>query len=540
MRNIQEFWKKQWVGIALLLVSGLFLYQYLFLYRTLFTTNFQSAAESVTLIFNQPDEMANYAFIKEWVLRGQVGIVEPLTELSQSQVHPRSMTVVDGRLVPIGFPGFIAIVTSFVQPLVWLFGAGAFNWAVILFTPLLAASSSILLYGISRSLGLAKTGALVSGIGLLLLPSWWYYASRPLQTNTVFVFFILAGLWSALRKNNRASRFLLTGLSFGLALYIRPSEWVWVFGLIGALGYFNREFLGVKNILFFGLGSGLMAVIFFLTQFAFYGSWLGSGYVRPAVDGSAGLLTAGPQGIYWLKAIFLPFGFDLLAILKTLYYYGVKLFLPFFVAVVIGGGFVFVHRKNDSLLWQYLGGLCLLGIWLLTYYGSWQFADNLAGQVSIGSSQVRYFLPLYVLSIPLLGYLFEKMWAWKWAGKLTVALIGLALCGASIKSVYFKFEGLVHVKQTVQQYYEWREKIISLTPEHAIIITRYADKYLFPERKIIATVETAEGQAAIKTLVAAGQSVYWYDVTTNNPPIALDKPIASWENLELRQIKLIK
>ena len=186
MRNLGEFWQKHWLGLVLVGASLIFFVQYLYLYDNLLHRDSNNAPG--VLIFNQPDEMANYAFIREWVLNGEVGIKEPLLEIS-SQVHPRSMTVVDGRLVPIGFPGFIAVASSFIQPLIWLFGVSFFNIFLLSLTPLVAALSSILLYGISRSLGLPKVAALAAGIGLLCLPPWWYYASRPLQANTMFTFF---------------------------------------------------------------------------------------------------------------------------------------------------------------------------------------------------------------------------------------------------------------------------------------------------------------------------------------------------------------
>lgn len=532
MRNIIQFWKIHCVGLVLVGATIFFAWLYLFLYHGEYNRS--------TLIFNQPDEMANYAFIKEWVLHDQVGIAEPLTELAQSQVHPRSMTVVNGRLVPIGFPGFIAVVTAFVQPFVWLFGVDSFNWFVVLFTPLLAASSSILMYGISRSLGLSKGVAMISGLSLLVIPPWWYYASRPLQVNTTLVFFILVSIWTGLRKNNRISRFFLLGLSSGLALYVRPSEWVWVLGLLGVIGYYNREYLQFKNVMWFGLGSGFMALIFFLTQYAFYGSVLGSGYVRPNSDGSAGLIMAGPQGIRFVQALILPFGFNAFAIVKTVYQYGLTLFLPWVIMIVTGLGFLVINRKQVPVLSKYAISLLGLSVWLAVYYGSWQFTDNLANQVSIGSSQVRYFLPVYVLAVPLVAYALSKMYTWNWSGKVMVAIISSALLIFSVKSVYFKFEGLYRIKQTVTTYYEWREKIMAVTPENAIIVTRYADKYLFPERKIIATGETADGYDAITNLVRAGKRVYWYNISSEKTNLTLDKPLVSWENLELRQVLLTK
>ncbi len=544
MRNLANFLKKHYPALILGAAVLIFAWVYLFLYRGL------GAPE--TLIFNQPDEMANYAFIKEWALNNQVGIEEPLSELSFNQIHPRSMTVVQGTLVPIGFPGFIAIMTSLIQPFTWLFGAEHFNDLVVLVTPVLAALSSILLYGISRSLGLTRAQSVTSGLFLLALPPWWYYASRPLQANTIFVFFILAALWAGLRRNEKLSRFFLVGLSVGLALYIRPSEWVWVFGLVGLLGYYNREFLRTKTVIIFALSSGLMAIVFFLTQFAFYGSVFGSGYVRPNSDGSAGLIIAGPQGIYWVKALLLPFGFNALTILKTIFFYGVKLFLPWTIATVIGFGLVFFNKKTAPVLFKYSLAVLALGMWLALYYGPWQFADNLAGEASIGSSQVRYFLPLYVLAVPLVAYLLGVLSSWKIFGKVSAGLITIALMVFSVKAVYFKFEGLLHVKETVTKYYMWQEKILTLTPETAIVVTRYGDKYLYPVRPVIATIDTPEGQAAVKQLLARGADVYWYDLAMEKPGhitdpaafslqtqgVELGKPIATWENLELRELYL--
>lgn len=539
MRNLKVLGEKYWPQGVLCAVGLVFFVLYSFLYTGL--------PQTQTLIFNQPDEMANYAFIKEWVVNGEVGIIEPLAEVSENQVHPRSMTVVEGRLVPIGFPGFIAAMSSILRPVVWLFGESSFNWLVVRVTPFVAVLSAWLLFGIMRALNLDKRAALIGALALLALPPWWYYASRPLQSNTLFVFFILAGLWAGLLKNSKLARFFFIGLSFGLALYVRPSEWIWVFGLIGILGYYNREFLDWKRIFFFGIGSGIMAVIFFLTQFVFYGSWLGSGYVRPAADGTAGLLTSGPQGIYWVKAIFLPFGFNALAIIKTMYHYGLKLFLPWVVTAALGFGFLCVHKKEQSLLWKYTLGVGCLGVWLALYYGSWQFTDNLAGQISIGSSQVRYFLPLYVLSIPLTAYLISKIYSWHWSGKVVSVLIGLTVVLASVKSVYFKFEGLVQIKETVAEYYERRAVIINNTPENAVIVTRYADKYIYPLRPVLTTSDTADGEKGIEQLLAHGADVYWFDYLNVSleerlviKHIETALPVAGFENLELKKIYITK
>ncbi len=97
-------------------------------------------------------------------------------------------------------------------------------------------------------------------------------------------------------------------------------------------------------------------------------------------------------------------------------------------------------HKTQTLFFKYALCLGVLGLWLALYYGPWQFADNLAGQVSIGSSQVRYFLPLYVLSLPLVAYLLAIIYSWNWSGKIVAILIGVALIGSSVKGTFGEYE----------------------------------------------------------------------------------------------------
>ena len=126
-------------------------------------------------------------------------------------------------------------------------------------------------------------------------------------------------------------------------------------------------------------------------------------------------------------------------------------------------------------------------------------------------------------------------------------LIGLTVVLASVKSVYFKFEGLVQIKETVAEYYERRAVIINNTPENAVIVTRYADKYIYPLRPVLTTSDTADGEKGIEQLLAHGADVYWFDYLNVSleerlviKHIETALPVAGFENLELKKIYITK
>ena len=549
--------KKHIFEIVLVVLAAAFFVLYQFLYLDFFSNplpkiQYAGEYEPGFLIFNQPDEMANYLFIREWVLHNRIGLPEPLSQVTQSQLHPRSMTVVNGQLVPISFPGFIVLAAMVLKALHFWDNGAWFNYVVVMITPLSAAVAPLFLYGIVRRVFERRGLAFMSAVGLFVLPAWWYYASRPLQHMTMFITLLLAAAYSLIENKTRLHPWTLFLFTFfwGLALYIRPTEWLWTLILFGSLITVIKPKLNASSILSGIIGITAVGALFFATQTAFYGHPLASGYVRPQTSGAGGLLTAGPQGISLVTALFLPFGFNPWIMIKTAYYYGFKLFAPWFVSALIGLGLVWSSGnkklKNYSLMYIGVAGLIFL------YYGSWNFSDNLAGLVSIGSSQVRYFLPIYLLSLPFIVFLISKLWTMHAAGKLTAGMVVIVLGLFSIKSVYLRFEGLWPVKTTVSQYYDWQRAIFERTPSAAIIATRYADKYIFPGRRVIVNWQGEGEIRAIATLAKLGFPIYWYDVQLNQTDRArldinwqaagliLSHPVAGWDNLELRLITFKK
>jgi len=559
--------KRNWKIITLVVLGAVFFVVYLYLYLP------TASKYPDYLILNQPDESINYFFIRELALNNRFGLPEPLSGITASQVHPRSTTVVNGAIVPIGFPGVIVIFGLITKLLMKIFGIGNFNLLTAALTPFLAALTPLFFYGFLRRIW-DEHGAWFSAVLLFFLPSWWYYASRPFQHNTLLVFLIIVGLYCYIVSFAKFKKIwfgFLFGLCFGLAIYVRPSEIVWLAALGASELIAARKVWSWREYFACGVGLVLTAILFFTTQTTFYGSAFASGYVRPTIDGVGGIITAGPQGIGLIKAIFLPFGLHFGAMARNFYAYFFSLFGVWSVLAIAGLGisvwFLLCHpRENrdpvDDLEGKFAGfpiksGMTyavlflLVSIYLLFFYGSWQFFDNLLRAPSIGTSYVRYFLPIYVFGLPFLS--FFLLWLWmlqrKIIFKIATAVLFLALITNSFGAVFAPLEGLSSVKMTVAEYGEWQKKIYALTEDNAIIVTRYADKYLFPGRKIIPGWEMTEQKNAIIVLARQGRPIYLYDLKLTEKEDAalaeflsgknlkLSAPLADWENIELKKIE---
>lgn len=514
------------------------------------------------LILNQPDEAINYFFIRQLVFYNQFSLPEDLTALSLSQVHPRSTTVVGGGIVPIGFPGFIVLLSGLIKILSFIFSQNLFNVFAVAITPLLGAITPFLAYYVWRNFWDKKI-ALTAAVLLFVLPPWWYNASRPFQHNLLFLFFLLVSLTfylsslSSTQTKKRSVKVFFSVLFWGLALYVRPSEVVWM-SVLAVLGLRNAKKKWPKReLIWLAAGLAVVAILFFATQYAFYGNIFGSGYVRPGADGAAGTVFQGPQGINFLQALFLPFGFHPVVAVKTFIKYFFFLFRPWFWLILAGLCVLVLERFKNKKEQEPMARFNHLYVWLwasigfyiLIYYGSWEFYDNLIKIPSIGTSYVRYFLPIYVFSLPVGAYFLVKLWSLpKMPAKILVLALIFLLPISGATQVYLKLDGLRQVKENVKQYQGWQEKIYQLTEPNAIVVTRYGDKYIFPGRKVISGWGEDGQTEAIANLIREGHPVYFYDLKLDQQAetsllqalsakgITLGETIASWDNLQLRKI----
>ncbi len=539
------------------LVALLFFGLYFYLHGGEALTDLRNG-ESHNIISNQPDEMANYFFIKELVVNHSFGWYEALNEIVSSQVHARSMTVIDGRLEPIGFPFFIVLVSAFAFVPTMIFGTSFFNIVAISLVPLLAVASNFLLYGIVKRVWNERM-ALISSMLLFLLPSWWYWASRPFQHTIPFIFFVLLSVYGMLRildtkiTREKLCYAVVSALGISIALAIRPNELLWVLGLYGYVVYLMRKHISKQHIIAWSVSVVFVSILFFVIQDAFYGSPLASGYVKPTADGDAGGVLGGGQGVSFLRAFFFPFGIHLMNALTTVYRYFFLLFNSWILWAFVS--FVFILARGESSMRRYVAVYCVLSAYLVLWYGSWSFTDNLLGLPSIGSSQARYFMPVYLGMIPLIAYFCDRILTTLSRTKqiLAASVLVLIFSLTSRSAVFASFpEGLTAVKHTLRVYSERQTGIYAHVPAYGLVVTRYGDKYIFPERKVMIRTEETIWAYSVKQLLEIGMPVWWYDLeltseeqeevdallSTNG--LVLGEVKATWDNLQLREIGLKK
>ncbi len=552
-----NFFRKYRDFIGLGFLATIFFVVYLFLYTDLPKNHIFSKDPTQTppfIILNQPDEVVNYTFVRRLVFWHAPQIAEPLSFLAENQVHPRSTTVVEGSIVPIGFPGFIVLTSIFTFLFTFFFSLANFNIFALSFTPLLASLTPVFFYGFLKKIWNRRVAAL-SAVLLFFVPAWWYYGSRPFQHNIAFVFFLVVSLfflvyaWEA-----KKYRKILMGLGAGslfLSLYIRPVEFLWI--AIALFLVYSVTRAGWKRsdlAVFVSVGMGAL-VLFFSTQSWFYGSIFGTGYIKPLPTGESASFLTGTESISFLRTLFAPFGFDALVILKNSYHYLWRLFSPWGTLTILGIIFFLTSEWKNffttvSAKKIYTVVYVFVTIFFVLYYGSWGFFDNLAQVFSIGSSHVRYFLPIYVGALPFVSI--TLLWFFSQTARFVRGLSILLFFFVLLQSgqvVYASFEGLDQIKKTVENYYSWRNQVYREVPEDAIIVTQFADKYLYPERKIIPGFTEPERFSAVLALLESGYRVYWFDPAVQVVNLqsqlsvlglSLASPMLSIENLELREI----
>jgi 4-amino-4-deoxy-L-arabinose transferase-like glycosyltransferase len=505
-------------------------------------------------VFNQPDEAANYLFLQDAWKTGSFGVYEPLSNVTASQVHPRSVTVVASELVPIGFPGFISLLYWVSLPFFFLFGETFALILVVMIVPLLAASAPYLLYRVLNH-ACDESTARWSALLLFILPPWWYYASRSLQTPILFVWFLLMSLFllfiSSSTKYQKTVT-ALSGISLALAIFIRPSEVLWIGVVATVLLYRVRKYIDWSVFMYWVFGIIGVGVFFFLNQYFWYGNIFSTGYAMPQSSGVGGTIFQSPQGRFWFQGFFFPFGFHPITIITTMYQYSVQLFSVWAIGAVFG--VIAVYKKWVSGEVHHMYQKIALGVslFLLCSYGSWKFVDNVLGVASIGSSQARYFLPVYVLLLPFVVLGVRYIYTFFSSKKLVLLFALFSLLITSGAVVFGPPEGLYSIQKTLVGYVDWREQVLKRTPAQAVIVTRYADKYLVPFRKVIPGFQEEYEIDAVKALLLGNVPVFWFDVMLSDEEyqktqeriapkqLLLSSPLAQWGGLELRKIELKK
>jgi hypothetical protein len=194
--------------------------------------------------------------------------------------------------------------------------------------------------------------------------------------------------------------------------------------------------------------------------------------------------------------IILPFGLDLQQIVVNFYKYVVRLFW-WLALLSVPGMYIFLKKYQTKAQATYFLLTFCVSIYLLAYYGSWVFSDQLTLNLNrLGISYVRYFLPIYILGLPFVAVAMVNFVNLFKNNKIRIFIgifFALMTVVFSLSVLFISGEdNLVKTKQYLGSYQTINAKVTALTPGNAVIISERADKIFFPERKVIGRWEARD------------------------------------------------
>jgi hypothetical protein len=173
---------------------------------------------------------------------------------------------------------------------------------------------------------------------------------------------------------------------------------------------------------------------------------------------------------------------------------------------------------------SYILTLVIVSGLLLLYYGSWVFADPLTVSLNmLGLSYVRYWLPIYILFLPLWVMLFlaiiDRWESFKLKALLSLIFIG-GFVGLSIYQLYFfGNDNLRLIKKNIQDYHTIYNNVVAGVEDNAVIWSERSDKIFFPQKKVIFGHDNQEF-VGIKNLLDKKIPVYYFGFTLSDREFA--------------------
>lgn len=460
----------------------------------------------VPWIFNSPDENANAFFAEAVRVADRLTYTDPANLHLGGILHPRSVIAVGAYLAPGSFLG-LPVIYGLLGKVV---GLGAMR----LLTPLLAITAVFAWRALVQKITGSTKVALIASLTVLFHPALWYYASRSMMHNVPFVSLLIISAWFFLLRPWQNKRWwwmtdLLAGICFAGAAWFRTSELVWMIPVLAVLCFVYRRALGWQAILRFAFTAIIaMTPMLFINQHL-YGSLFTTGYTFSEATTDVIATTESATAVASPLAPFHP---AIKPMLKHIWQYGASLF-PWMSFLALGGFALAIKKRAvpKSYLWLTV----LLSAWLFAFYGSWTFNDNPdPALVTIGTSYVRYWLPIFILISPYVAM------AIVWIGqrlalvsaRSTVMGLLVALFLLNIYPVFYAVDGLVSLRQNLFAFADERQQIMNATEANAIIITDRADKLLWPYRRVVQPLRSEATYTAMPALVQTAP-VYYVGIT---------------------------
>jgi 4-amino-4-deoxy-L-arabinose transferase-like glycosyltransferase len=541
--------------------------------------------------WTSPDETANYFFSKRLSETGELAYFDQAAILGDNLVMPRSLRSDFGWVKPVSFLGIILTYGSLSS----LFGVDIIPFL----TPFFAALGIIIFYlFVSRIFKNSRLG-LLSAFLLATFPVYIYYTVRSMFHNVLFVVALLIGVYLFSLALGTAKRVIneladqgeletkffsfkfdrrriaqlvcafFSGLFIGLAIITRTSELLWLLPVFFIIWLFYARRLGlIKLILFLsGIFLTFLPIVYWNT--VLYENYFRGGYNEMNRSLAELSLASGEVVKLTFQGQIAKYSDYFETVAHNVFYFGfnptqsIEMFrhyvLEMFPALVYLGAFGLLlliiqnikHFQKKYLVYILAWGV--LSVILVFYYGSWRFNDNPdPTRFTIGNSYTRYWLPIYILLLPLVALAIERttrallLISNKTAGRirkiLAAGLQALAVLGIAFTGLMFVLfgseEGLAYLYHTNLAERKNAEEVFALTDPTGIIITQYYDKFFFPERRIImGRLPNDEILTAAEKLLEY-YPVYYYNFYLDDKDVQYlnDRKFAPY-NLEMKLIK---
>ncbi len=342
----------------------------------------------------------------------------------------------------------------------------------------------------------------------------------------LFIFLLLlAWYFFALYFRNIDLLYWTFGSIFlSLTVLVRPTEFVWLFVTTLIIFFINRNklsiFLLLLSIIIFANFLGMALHLNNLT----YGNYLSIGYQNLQTgELPTELSETGLDYVGFAKLAITPFGFNPKLIAFNFYNYFIEIIWPYIIFILAIFFFLFKKiknkQKNHNLWHHYLYVTTATFFFILLYYGSWDLADPLVKNFNkISISYIRYFLPLYILILPMVAYGIKRLFFKenRLSSSIIVYFMVVLLSFVSIRMAFFSpHDGLLKNRESVTEYY-WQYKAVSEnTTKNSIIISDRSDKVFFPKYKVIVSQGDLPLWPRIVNLIEESD-VYFYSNKTDN------------------------
>ncbi|MFH0928526.1 MAG: hypothetical protein V1821_03575 [bacterium] len=461
-------------------------------------------------VFNSPDENSNATFARRLAQTGTFSFPDYYSFKTPRAVAPRGTLSSKNQILPGSFLGLPVIYSAFTFLTPKL---------LVLVTPLLAALAGLIWFKYWEK----KRGwrfALLAETFFLFHPALWYYASRGLHPNGLFLALAMFGLVALLesRERSRVSVWSFwSGVLVGAAVFARASEALWLLPIFLVIAAWIPKFR-FRRLWYFGLGLIPLILLMLILNWKVFGSPLATGYgqlgeVLKSTEANMGAALVSP---------FSPFGLDIAAARHMAWHQGVLIF-PLASLVAFFGLLLALGKKYRSEFWPWILAFVVLGVYLVLAYGSAHFKSNTSAEVSIGASFVRYWLPLYVFGSVFSALLIEHLLSLAKSRKIKIGVASLALTSFLVFSavgVYWQFEdSLAPTVSSLKRYALIKRQVLEIVPQDAILIADSADKIFFPERMVMSELRAPGTYEAVRELIPKTE-LYYFGVTL--PPVDRD------------------